>query len=87
MTITKPCEGGKTEAEMERAHPEHQRGLDQFIPCIGCFGKPCSRFPLDVYDSLLPDICTPGLTFKMNTPKMVCVTIRPSLNYLSKPQW
>ncbi len=52
MTITKPCEGGKTEAEMERAHPEHQRGLDQFIPCIGCFGKPCSRFPLDVFSQL-----------------------------------
>src|SRR5260370_37036390 len=37
---------------MERAHPEHQRGLDQFIPCIGCFGKTFSRFPLDVFSPL-----------------------------------
>src|SRR5260370_8121908 len=52
MTSRKPCEGGKTEAEMARDHPEHQRGLDQVIQCIGCFGSPCSRFPLDVFSQL-----------------------------------
>ena len=58
---------------------------EQISQCLIGFSSAMRMVQAEKRAIVVSDVCRPCITFKMNTPKMVCVTIRPSLNYLSTP--